>query len=76
MKNEIFVPYPFDVKQHDTITAEKQELGQKLYTNVKEFCQKTLKSKYEIDDIVYAKGVRVLTESNADTKRLHKWLDD
>jgi|TARA_R100000008_G_C3441279_1_gene94545 hypothetical protein len=76
MKNEIFVPYPFKVNKGDDITAEKQKQGQILFTNVKEFCEKSLKSKYEIDHTVYAKGVRVLIESNADVARLHKWLDN
>tara|TARA_E500000331_G_scaffold311906_1_gene319512 strand:- start:934 stop:1164 length:231 start_codon:yes stop_codon:yes gene_type:complete len=76
MKNEVFVPYPFEVSKGDSITAEKQEQGQVLFTNVKEFCENSLKSKYEVDHTVYAKGVRVLIESNADVARLHKWLDN
>jgi len=75
MENEVFVPLPHIVQKGDLISRDQLEDNQALFTQLKEFCEKSLEDEYELDRTIYARGIRVLTDSNSNVARLHEWLD-
>ena len=76
MLNEVFVPLPHSVKKGDRILDSQFKDNQELFTELKQFCEQSFESSYELDRTVYARGIRVLTDSHADVDRLHQWLDN
>ena len=44
--NEVYVPYPFEVTQEDTITLEKAQIAQQMILDIQEFCESNLKEAY------------------------------
>lgn len=75
MQNEVFVPLPHIVDKGDEILADQLADNQALYTELKQFCEKSFEDEYELDSTIYARGIRVLTDSHLNVARLHEWLD-
>ena len=75
MKNEVFVPLPHVVKKGDRILDTQFKDNQELFTELKQFCEQSFRSTYELDRTVYARGIRVLLNDDHDVERLHQWMD-
>ena len=71
--NEVYVPYPFEVKPKDTITLEKAEIAQQMIEDIRVFCEDNLEESYEISKVAYAKGIRVNVSAKNDAEKLMKW---
>ena len=76
MLNEVFVPLPHSVEKGDKILDSQFKDNQELFTELKQFCEQSFSSSYELDRTVYARGIRVCTDSHEDVVRLHEWLDN
>ena len=70
---EVYVPYPFEVTQKDTITLEKAQIAQQLITDIEKFCASNLKDSYEVSKIAYAKGIKVEVNAYDDAEKLLEW---
>ena len=70
---EVYVPYPFEVTQKDTITLEKAQIAQQMIQDIQEFCESNLKEAYEISKVAYAKGIKVDVQAYDDAEKLMKW---
>jgi hypothetical protein len=76
MQNEVFVPLPHSVEKGEQILDSQFKDNQELFTELKQFCEQSFSSTYELDRTVYARGIRVITDSHEDVARLHEWLDN
>jgi methyl coenzyme M reductase subunit D len=76
MQNEVFVPLPHSVEKGEQILESQFKDNQELFTELKQFCEQSFSSTYELDRTVYARGIRVITDSHEDVARLHEWLDN
>ena len=76
MQNEVFVPLPHSVEKGDRILDSQFKDNQELFTELKHFCEQSFRSTYELDRTVYARGIRVITDSHEDVARLHEWLEN
>jgi len=76
MQNEVFVPLPHSVEKGEQILNSQFKDNQELFTELKQFCEQSFSSTYELDRTVYARGIRVITDSHEDVARLHEWLDN
>jgi hypothetical protein len=74
MNLEIYVPYPFEAKQDTVIPEKHYKLGKKLYTNTLMFCENNLTNDYEVDNSVYAKGIRVQLQDKQDLETVKEWI--
>ena len=76
MQNEVFVPLPHSVEKGEQILDSQIKDNQELFTELKQFCEQSFSSTYELDRTVYARGIRVITDSHEDVARLHEWLEN
>jgi hypothetical protein len=76
MQNEVFVPLPHSVEKGEQILESQFKDNQELFTELKQFCEQSFSSTYELDRTVYARGIRVITDSHEDVARLHEWLEN
>ena len=76
MQNEVFVPLPHNVEKGEQILESQFKDNQELFTELKQFCEQSFSSTYELDRTVYARGIRVCTDSHEDVARLHEWLEN
>jgi hypothetical protein len=76
MQNEVFVPLPHSVEKGEQIFDSQFKDNQELFTELKQFCEQSFSSTYELDRTVYARGIRVITDSREDVARLHEWLEN
>lgn len=76
MQNEVFVPLPHSVEKGEQILESQFKDNQELFTELKQFCEQSFSSTYELDRTVYARGIRVITDSREDVARLHEWLEN
>ena len=76
MKNEVFVPLPQVVNSGDVILDSQFEDNQALFNELKAFCGENFSGEYDLDRTVYARGIRVITDSHEDVARLHEWLEN
>ena len=74
MNLEVWIPYPFEAKQDTVIPQEQYKLGKKLYTNTLVFCENNLTNDYEVDNSVYAKGIRVQLQDKQDLETVKEWI--
>jgi len=74
MNLEVYIPYPFEAKQDTVIPQEQYKLGKKLYTNTLVFCENNLTNDYEVDNSVYAKGIRVQLQDKQDLETVKEWI--
>ena len=70
---EVYVPYPFEVTQKDTITLEKAQIAQQMILDIQEFCESNFSEAYEISKIAYAKGIKVDVQAYDDVEKLLKF---
>jgi hypothetical protein len=70
---EVYVPYPFEVTQKDTITLEKAQIAQQMIQDIQEFCESNLSEPYEISKVAYAKGIKVNVQAYDDAEKLLEW---
>ena len=76
MQNEVFVPLPYKVEPGDVILDSQLKEHSELYSDLKAFCEQSFTDKFELDKTIYARGIRVLTDSHVDVDRLTEWLDN
>ena len=76
MQNVVFVPLPHSVEKGEQILESQFKDKQELFTELKQFCEQSFSSTYDLDRTVYARGIRVITDSHEDVARLHEWLDN
>ena len=73
--NEVYVPYEFKVEKGQTIPKEYYIKGKELYKKTVDFCEQNLsKSKYEVDKIAYAEGIRIQCKYKKDLKVIQQWI--
>jgi hypothetical protein len=72
---EVYIPYPFEVNQTDTITNEKAQVAKELIEQVQVFCESNLTDSYEVSHIAYAKGIRVDVDATDDVQKLLRFQD-
>tara|TARA_R110000803_G_scaffold95024_1_gene162774 strand:- start:882 stop:1109 length:228 start_codon:yes stop_codon:yes gene_type:complete len=72
---EVYIPYPFEVNQTDTITYEKAQVAKELIEQVQVFCESNLTDSYEVSHIAYAKGIRVDVDATDDVQKLLRFQD-
>lgn len=74
MNLEIYVPYPFEAKEDTVIPEEHYILGKKLYTKTLMFCENNFTNDYEVDNSVYARGIRVQLQDTQDLQTIKEWI--
>jgi hypothetical protein len=74
MNLEVYVPYPFKAEQDTVIPEKHYRLGKKLYTKTLVFCENNLTNDYEVDNSVYAKGIRVQLQDKEDFETVKQWI--
>ena len=74
MNLEVYIPYPFKAEQDTVIPEKHYKLGKKLYTKTLVFCENNLTNDYEVDNSVYAKGIRVQLQDKEDFETVKQWI--
>lgn len=70
-----YVKYPWDTEQGKTISLNEREDGHALWSQVSKWCGTNAQGAYEVDAIVYAKGIKVKFDNTEDTQRLKAYIN-